>query len=57
MTDVTMTMNARENFAVRVDRERLVQKIAVTIQARVLRHTLVARLDLNWFVKVVQRER
>ena len=57
MSHVFVTMNARWCFAFRILREHLVDYLRVTIEAGILRHAGISWLDMNWLVKIFERER
>jgi hypothetical protein len=50
-------MNAGKHFALWFCRHHLVDDFLMTIQARVLRHAPIPRLDLNRLVKILKCER
>jgi hypothetical protein len=56
MPHVAVTVNARVHLALGFCRKHLVDNIDMAIEASVLRHPAIPRLDLYWFMKVLQRE-
>ena len=53
---VAVAMNAGMHFALGIGRQHLVNDVLVAVQARVLRHAPIPRLDLNRLVKVLKRK-
>jgi hypothetical protein len=56
MADIVVTVNALQHFSARFFRQHLVNYRTMTIHAGVLGDTAVPWLDLNRFVKILQRE-
>src|SRR5690606_35105662 len=52
MSHIAVAMDAVEHVPARLERQHVVDKIAVAMQARVLGHAAIARLDLNRLVKI-----
>jgi hypothetical protein len=57
VADVFMAVNAVQHFAISVGHQHFVNRRSVAVKTRILRHAPIPGLDLNWFVKIFERER
>ena len=57
MAHVAVAMDARRCFALRIFGKHLVDHLGMAMEAGVLRHAGISRLDLNRLVKIFERER
>ena len=56
MSYVFVAVDTRRCFARRIFRKHLLDHLGMAIEAGVLRHASISRLDMNWLVKVFERE-
>ena len=56
MSHVFVTMDASRRLSLGILRKHLVDYLGMAIEAGVLRHASISRLDMNWLVKVLERE-
>lgn len=56
MSHIAMAMNTGKSLPLSVIDQELMHEILMAVHTRMLCNASISRLDLNWLVKVVQRE-